>query len=85
MTQAPELHAYSAYAGGNVPAQTGLTADPAPAFAGYPAAHLDGELGLFNVDPALASMNHTDGFGMPALENDFMGDFTDFDLNNFDF
>lgn len=85
MTQAPELHTYSAYAAGAVPTQTGLPADPAPALVGYPAAHMDGGLGLLNVDPVLASMNHTDGFGMPALENEFMGDFTDFDLNNFGF
>lgn len=85
MTQASGLHACSAYAAGAMQTQAGLPANPAPAFAGYPAALSDGELNLPNLNPVLASMNHIDGFGMAALESDFMGDFIDFDLNNFDF
>lgn len=85
MTQAPVLPTYPTYPAGAVAAQTGFPANPASDFIGYPAAHSDGNLDFFNVDLASVFVNPADGFDMPALENDAMGEFIDLDLNAFDF
>lgn len=84
MTQAPNILAPPTYPTGAVAAQAGFPADPAPDFVGYPAAHLEGDLDPFNVDPASISVNPVDGFGVPALENDFMWELFGSDFNTFD-
>lgn len=84
MTQTPDFPAYPAYPAGAVAAQTGFPGNPAPDSVGYPAAHLDGDLGLLNVDTVLASMNTSGSFEMPALETEFMGELFDLELNPFD-
>ena len=78
--QAPGLPPYAAFPGSDVPAQTGLFA---PDVSGYPSAPVDGANDLFNMDLASVSVNLADGFGTPALETGFMGDFSDFDFNTF--
>lgn len=85
MTQAPELPAYPGYPAAGMATQTGIPANAAPDFVGYPAAHLNGDLGLFNIDPALVSMNPGGGFEMPDLEIDFMEEFIGSGLNTFNF
>lgn len=83
MTQAPELPAYGAYPAGGMATQTGIPANTAPDFVGHPAAHLDGDLGLLNVDPALLSLNPAGGFEMSDLEMDFIGNFMGSHHNSF--
>lgn len=72
-----------AYPAGAVAAQTGFFANPALDVSGYPAALLDGTKEFFNANPVSVSVSPSTGFGMPALETSFMGEFYDFDLNNF--
>lgn len=83
MTQAPGFPAYPAFQAGAAADQTGLPAIPAPEIIGYPAAYPNLDLGLFNADPAFDSLSPADGFGMPALETEFMGELFDFDFNTF--
>lgn len=85
VTQAPELPAYGTYPAGGMATQTGLPFNAALDFVGYPAAHLDRDLGLLYVDRALVSVNPAGGFGLPGLEIDFVGELIGFNLNTFDY
>ncbi|KAI7778887.1 hypothetical protein LA080_001578 [Diaporthe eres] len=58
-------------------------ANPTQDFVGYPAAHSDGNLDLFNVDPALVFANPADDFEMSAPEAGFIGKLYDFDFDTF--
>lgn len=86
MLQAAD-QAYPAYQTSAVANQTSVTVNTTLGFVGCPAAHPAGDLDLSNVDPALVTLNRLGSFGVPDLENDFMGEGFDFDidLNSFDF
>lgn len=68
-----------------VPADLSHSAESAPEFASYPAAHPNGSHGHFNRDQASGTANGADVFEMPDLEIEFTGEFYDFDLDTFGF
>lgn len=75
---------FHVYAAGAVSAtQTGLTGKFAPSLDSNPATHPNENLGLFNPNLASITVNPADGFGMPAVESDFMEGFDDVDLDVF--
>lgn len=73
--------AYPAYQISAATNQTGLPAGAAPDFVGYPTAQPAGDLDLSNVDPTLVPLNPVDSFEVSALENEFMGEFFDIDID----
>lgn len=73
--------AYPAYQNSAAANHAGLPANAAPDFVGYPATYPAGDLGFLNVDPATMPVDSVGAFGVPTLENDFLGEFIDFDLD----